>query len=102
MNMGPVRNRSRSSDEPDSNRHRGRQADVVGTAENGANQSGDLHARLAEMADQVLRESPDADTSSLVRKTRLNEVRSKIASGYYSRPELKQAIAEKLFDSLDL
>jgi hypothetical protein len=74
----------------------------VETAEDGAIQSAEIHRRLAEMADRALRESPDADTSALVRTTRLNEIRSKVASGYYSRPEMQQAIAEKLFDSLDL
>lgn len=102
MNMGPVHDRSRSSREPEQNKNEGYRAAAHDLSSNPDELSGDPRRRLASLADRALREQPDSDTSPELRETKLNKVRDKIASGFYGRPETKKAIAEKLFDSLDL
>ncbi|MEW5797144.1 MAG: hypothetical protein AB1772_12410 [Candidatus Zixiibacteriota bacterium] len=67
--------------------------------------SDEARARLAELADQELaRESQEPQPVSLDEhsgENRLDIIKKRIASGYYSDPEVRSKIVDRLIDDLD-
>jgi len=87
--------------------------------------SQEARIKLAELADQALREESGrkavagerADTDEIDNKTvtkeendgkriltpeRLTEIRKRISTGFYDRPEIKDNIIDKLADDIDI
>ncbi len=73
--------------------------------------SDNARARLAELADAKLnehhidREIGNADVNEPATggtPSRLDEIREKIESGFYDRPEVKNEVARRLADDLDI
>ena len=70
--------------------------------------STDARARLAELADRELKAggaSTEAgptrpNESGSDRQTRIDEIREKIESGFYDRPEVRNQIVDRLTDDL--
>lgn len=69
----------------------------------------DARARLAELADRELRAGgartetgpTPPEASSNERQTRIDEIRAKIESGFYDRPEVRDRLIDRLTDDLD-
>jgi len=58
--------------------------------------SEDARARLAEMADARLEAEQQA------RREKLTMIRERMETGFYDRPEVKEKIADRLIDDLDI
>jgi hypothetical protein len=58
--------------------------------------SEDARARLAEMADARLEAEQQA------RREKLAMIRERMETGFYDRPEVKEKIADRLIDDLDI
>jgi anti-sigma28 factor (negative regulator of flagellin synthesis) len=58
--------------------------------------SDDARAKLAEAADRQL------TADQVARRDKLELVKERIKSGYYDRPEVDQAVADRLIDDLDI
>jgi anti-sigma28 factor (negative regulator of flagellin synthesis) len=58
--------------------------------------SDDARARLAEMADARLEAEQQA------RREKLAMIRERMETGFYDRPEVKEQIADRLIDDLDI
>ena len=67
--------------------------------------SGEARARLAEMADAELareqQEPQPAASGDHSREERLELIKNRIASGYYSDPEVRSKLVDRLIDDLD-
>jgi anti-sigma28 factor (negative regulator of flagellin synthesis) len=65
----------------------------------------EARTRLAEMADQELArektEPQPVGSDELPRPERLDQIRERIASGYYNDPNVKSKIVDRLIDDLD-
>ena len=84
--------------------------------------SQEARKKLAELADQALREQSDGravaeaasqtddktvaeeenDSERILTPERLAEIRKRIGSGFYDRPEIKDKIIDKLADDIDI
>jgi len=70
----------------------------------------EARARLAELADRELKERSVGSEDRLARpeeptggaRDRISEIRQKIESGYYDRPEIRDQIIDRLTDDLGL
>jgi anti-sigma28 factor (negative regulator of flagellin synthesis) len=70
----------------------------------------DARARLAELADRELKASQARPEEKQGRtdgipeapQTRIEQIRQKIESGFYDRPEIRDQIVRKLTDDLDI
>ena len=64
--------------------------------------SEDARARLSELADQALKaEKTSPEVAQASREDRLTLIRERIESGYYNRPEVDEAVADRLIDDLE-
>ncbi len=65
----------------------------------------EARARLAELADQELAkeetEPKSVGSVDVPKQQRLEQIRERIASGYYNEPEVKAKIVDRLIDGLD-
>jgi hypothetical protein len=120
MEIGPVQN-NQPIQQPSPNR---KPQETVEAAKEAATDrveiSEDARRLLAETADRALREEaesgeadvPDAGEEPTAAEARpsgedrpedkLAEIRRRIEAGFYDRPEIKNKIADKLSDDLDL
>lgn len=64
----------------------------VSTEKDSIEISQDARRKLAEMADEALRTD---------RRDRVEQIRGRIAEGFYDRPEVKEQVAERLMNDLD-
>lgn len=102
MNMGRAPHRKPSSDP-----HQGERD--TGTGKEQKNDAGSVGAmqQLAEAADSARKDllacgaMNPAALSLGNRRARMDEVRRKIAEGYYNRQEVRQMIADRLADNMN-
>jgi anti-sigma28 factor (negative regulator of flagellin synthesis) len=109
MEIGPVSNRptgqkaeGAGSSQQDAARSRSTQTRSI---EDRAEISTEGRSRLAELADRErIREQQEPEPvapDNLTNEERLEIIRKRVASGYYSDPKVKARIVDKLIDGLD-
>ena len=65
--------------------------------------SGKARAQIGKLADSILREvGPDVETgaSKTLSQERLDQIRHRIASGYYNNPDVMGSVSDLLTDEL--